>query len=130
MDNTTTSTADAAAIYSNDKPAAEQKADDAWKATLKDKSIVAPKPTVSTLRIHVTPERMRGLNVAIWAEAEDSRKTSDTLQVLKHFVVGPSGHYIPDNEALVLLRQSTMGELNDALAKLMEMAQEAAVPNE
>ena len=112
MDETTISTADVAAAYSNDKPPAE------------------PEPTVSTLRIHVTPERMRGLNVAIWAEAEDSRKTSDTLQVLKHFVVGPTGHYIPDNEALVLLRQSTMGELNDALAKLMEMAQEAAVPNE
>ncbi len=114
MEDTTISTADVASIYSNDKPAGE----------------VGPEPTVSKLRIHVTPERMRGLNVAVWAEAEDSRKTSDTLQVLKHFVVGPTGHYIPDNEALVLLRQSTMGELNDALAKLMEMAQEAAVPNE
>ncbi len=112
MDDTTISTADVAAVYSNDKPAAP------------------PEPTVSTLRIHVTPERMEGMKVGIWAKAEDSRKTIDTLQVLKRFVVGPTGHYMPDDEALELLNDATMGELNAALASLMELAQEAAVPNE
>jgi anion-transporting ArsA/GET3 family ATPase len=111
MDDTTISTADAA-VFSNDKPAAE------------------PAPTVTTLRIHVTPERMEGMKVRVWAKAEDTRKTIDTLQVLKRFVVGPTGHYLPDEEALELLNEATMGELNAALTKLMELAQEAAVPNE
>ncbi len=113
MDDTTISTADVAAIYSNDKPAAEPE----------------PKPNITTLRIHVTPERMEGMKVGVWAKAEDSRKTIDTLQVLKRFVVGPTGHYLPDDDALELLNEATMGELNAALATLMELAQEAAVPN-
>ncbi len=112
MHDTTISTADVAAVYSNDKTAAE------------------PELTVSTLRIHVTPERMEGMKVGVWAKAEDSRKTIDTLQVLKRFVVGPTGHYMPDDEALELLNDATMGELNAALATLMELAQEVAVPNE
>ena len=110
IDTSQISTADSAVYYANEEPVKQGE----------DKEI----------RLLASPEKLRAINVGMWADAEESGKVKDVLEILKGFVVGPTGHYLPESDALDVLRDSSMGQLNDALAKLREISMEVAAPNE
>lgn len=79
------------------------------------------------IKVHVTQQRMEGLSVGILRRVENGSPNA-MVRYVAHFVVGENGHYLPEEEAVELLDELTVGELNAVAEQLNDAREEAAFP--
>jgi hypothetical protein len=89
--------------------------------------IVQPEPETKKVRIRLTQERMEGVKVGVWRKAKNNDMDA-MIEMLSSFVVGPTGLWLPHDEAVDYLDNLTFKQLGETVAQVGEMAEEIAAP--